>query len=392
MRSCKFIFFLLMVLLLLSACSVPNNTDVLPSAEPVAAVPTEKPTPEPTAKPTPEPTPTPSPEERLLSTMTLEEKVAQLFFARCPDTGAEEMIAKLQPGALLLFGRDFNGLTREEVAAKIGAYQQNAKIPLLIGVDEEGGTVVRVSSNTQLSDIQFKSPRDLYAEGGTARLLDEEKRKCELLKSLGIQVNFAPVCDISDDPNGFMYLRSLGLPAENTADVIGRMVSLYETEKTGCVLKHFPGYGNADDTHKGMVYDDRPYEVFETEDFLPFKSGIAAGADCVMVTHTVVSCVDVEKPASLSEKWYSVLRNDLGFSGVMITDDLEMEAITEYTESSSAAVDAVLAGCDMLCSSDFAVQYEAVLEAVKAEEITESRINESVLRVLRWKLELGLME
>lgn len=393
MRRFKFAVALVAFLLLFSACSVPENIDVVPVIEPVtSAASSKKPTPEPTAEPTPEPTPTPSPEERLLSVMTLEEKVAQLFFVRCPDIGAEDMIFELQPGAILLFGRDLNGLNREEVMGKLAIYQEKAKVPLLIGTDEEGGTVVRVSSNEMLSQVRFMSPRALYAEGGTERLLTEETEKCRLLRSLGIQVNFAPVCDISDDPAGFMYPRSLGLSAEETGDVIAQTVGVYKAEKTGCVLKHFPGYGNANDTHVGIVYDERPFEVFQTQDFLPFRAGIEAGADCVMVAHTVVSCVDEEKPASLSPKWYSILREELGFSGVIITDDLQMEAITEYTQADSAAVDAVLAGCDMLCSSDFEVQYKAVLEAVENGRIKEERIDESALRVLQWKHNLGLIE
>lgn len=387
MRSIKYTAALLSLLLLLCGCGTGYGS--VPAAAPV---PTPAPTLEPTPLPTPTPTPAPSKEELLLSEMTLEEKVAQLFFVRCPDTDAESMIAELQPGGLLLFGRDFAGLTREEVKGKLALYQQSAKLPLLIGTDEEGGTVVRVSQNPALSEARFKSPRDLYAEGGLQHLLESEREKCALLRELGVRVNFAPVCDLSDDPAGFMYSRALGLSAEETAAVIADVVVLCETEQTGTVLKHFPGYGNADDTHVGIVYDERPFETFRTEDFLPFAAGIEAGADCVMVAHNIVTCVDAERPASLSPKWYSVLRHELGFDGVIITDDLVMDAITQYTQSASSAVDAVLAGCDMLCSSDFAVQFDAVLQAVRAGEIKESRVDESVLRVLRWKAELGLLE
>ncbi len=387
MKRIKYTAVLLALFFLLCGCSTVNDPDSVPAAVPV---PTSTPTPTPV--PTPTPTPTPSKEALLLSEMTVEEKVAQLFFVRCPDTGAEDMIANLQPGGLLLFGRDFAELTREEVKEKLALYQQSAKLPLLIGTDEEGGTVVRVSQNPALSEIRFQSPRALYAEGGVQHLLESEKEKCALLRELGVRVNFAPVCDLSDDPAGFMYPRALGLSAEETAEVIADIVTLCKTEQTGTVLKHFPGYGNADDTHVGIVYDERPFETFQTEDLLPFAAGIEAGADCVMVAHNIVTCVDAEKPASLSPKWYSVLRRNLGFSGVIITDDLVMDAITQYTESASAAVDAVLAGCDMLCSSDFAVQFDAVLQAVKAGEIEEGRIDESVLRVLRWKSKLGLIE
>lgn len=324
--------------------------------------------------------------------MTLEEKVAQLFFVRCPDIGAEKLIESMQPGGLLLFSRDFDGLDSEQVTTKLNAYQAKAKIPLLIGTDEEGGTVARVSSNPQLGAGRFPAPRVLYSEGGAELLCRMEGDKCDFLKSLGINVNFAPVCDLSDDPAGFMYPRSLGLSAEETAEMIGQMVQAYGERQTGCVLKHFPGYGNAADTHEGIVYDDRALETFQSADFLPFAAGIEAGADCVMIAHNIVPCVDADTPASLSPNWNAVLREKLGFNGVIITDDLGMGAIQQYTDSASAAVDAVLAGNDMLCCSNYDTQYPAVLEAVRSGTIDEARIDESVLRILRWKLKLGLLE
>ena len=159
----------------------------------------------------------------------------------------------------------------------------------------------------------------------------------------------------------------------------------------GCVLKHFPGYGENGDTHTGSVLDQRPYESFQQRDFLPFEAGIQAGADCVLVSHNVVSCKDSAYPASLSPEWHRVLREELGFEGCIITDDLIMDAIQEYCDSSSAAVQAVLAGNDLLCCSDYETQYPAVLAAVENGQISQERIEESVLRILRWKQELGLL-
>lgn len=159
----------------------------------------------------------------------------------------------------------------------------------------------------------------------------------------------------------------------------------------GCVLKHFPGYGNNVDTHTGVAVDERPYETFQKEDFLPFEAGVQAGAGCVLVSHNIVTCRDGEAPASLSPEWHRVLREELGFTGCIITDDLVMDAIQEYCDASSAAVQAVQAGNDLLCCSDYETQYPAVLAAVESGELSEERIEESALRVLRWKEELGLL-
>ena len=393
MKRSKLYFVLTVLCLLLVGCA--SSVQVMSPAAEVTPlpVPTASPTAVPTAapSPTPSPSPTPTAEERILAAMTVEEKTAQLFFVRCPDIGALEMIEQRQPGGLLLFGRDFAGKTVEQVTETLAAYQAAAKIPLLIGADEEGGTVVRVSQNALLAEKRFSSPRALYVQGGTAAVCETEGVKCDLLRTLGVSVNFAPVCDLSDDPAAFMYSRSLGLSAEETADVIADMVTVYEEKQVGCVLKHFPGYGNAADTHTGMVTDHRPWENFQAEDLLPFAAGIQAGADCVLVSHSIVSCVDSEKPASLSPAWHTVLREELQFDGVIITDDLAMGAVQDYADGASAAVAAVLAGNDMLCCSDFETQYAAVLVAMQNGEITEARLDESVLRILRWKNELGLL-
>lgn len=371
--------------------SSPSSTaSPSPTPEPTPA-PTLEPTPEPTPSLTPDPTPELSAEEILLQSMTLEEKVAQMFFVRCPGKDAAEMVSQYQPGGMLLFGRDFRGLSKEKVVQKIESYQAQAKLPLLIGADEEGGDVIRISDNPKLSEEPYWSIRALYEAGGMELLCEIEADKCAMLRGLGVNVNFAPVCDISDRPEAFMYSRSLGLSADKTAACVAALVAVYDDAQVGCVLKHFPGYGNAADTHAGIVYDKRKYETFEKSDFKPFQAGIEAGADCVLVSHSIVSCVDGEAPASLSPAWHAVLRETLGFDGVVITDDLSMGAILDYTDGEAAAVAAVLAGNDMLCCTDYETQIPAALEAVQSGVIGEARINESVLRILRWKNRLGLL-
>lgn len=329
--------------------------------------------------------------EELLAGLSLEEKVGQMFFVRCPD-GASAEAAKYQFGGYILFGRDFDGLTKEQVQANIRSYQENSKLPMLIGADEEGGTVVRVSANPALCEEPYWSPRELYDTGGAQSVLYAEQDKCRVFRELGINVNFAPVCDIARDPGDFMYDRSLGRDPETTAGVIGQIAELYRSNEMGCVLKHFPGYGNNRDTHTGIAVDERPGGQFRQEDFLPFEAGIQAGAGCVLVSHNIVTCVDSASPASLSGKWHDVLREELGFTGCIITDDLSMGAIRDYCDTGSAAVQAVKAGNDLLCCTDYEVQLPAVTDAVQNGEITEERIDQSVLRILTWKAQLGLLD
>ena len=328
--------------------------------------------------------------EELLSSMSLEEKVGQLFFVRFPDN-APEAVSQYQFGGYILFGRDFKGLTREQVQEKIAACQAQAKVPMLMGADEEGGTVTRVSDNPNLCDEPYWSPRKLYHSGGMASVLYAEEDKCRVFRELGLNVNFAPVCDISREAGAFMYDRSLGQDAVTTSSYVNQVVNVYRQNKVGCVLKHFPGYGDNADTHTGIATDNRAYETFQQEDFLPFQSGIDAGAGCVLVAHNIVSCIDGERPASLSPEWHRILREELGFTGCIITDDLSMGAIQDFCDSGSAAVQAVLAGNDLLCCTDYEVQIPAVLDAVANGTITQARIDESALRVLRWKQDLGLI-
>jgi beta-N-acetylhexosaminidase len=135
--------------------------------------------------------------DKFISDMTLEEKVGQMFFVRCPDEDAVQQVSEYNIGGYILFGRDFDGKTKDEVVDDIHSYQNEADIPLLIGVDEEGGTVVRVSSNPNLRETPFLSPKDTYADGGWDAVKQDAEEKADLLLSLGINVNLAPVCDMT---------------------------------------------------------------------------------------------------------------------------------------------------------------------------------------------------
>lgn len=328
--------------------------------------------------------------DRFISNMKLEEKVGQMFFVRCPDEDAVQQVSEYNIGGYILFGRDFDGKTKDEVINCIQSYQDEADIPLLIGVDEEGGTVVRVSSNPNLRETPFLSPKDTYADGGWDAVKQDAEEKADLLLSLGINVNLAPVCDMTSDEYGFMYDRSFSSDVDMENRFVRTVVETSKSKKLGTVLKHFPGYGNNSDTHTGITYDDRDYSEFENTDFKPFYQGIESGADCILVSHNIVNCMDSEYPASLSQKVHDILRNDFRFDGVIMTDDLIMDAITDFTGDEAAAVTAAKCGNDLLCCSSVDTQYPAVLEAVQSGKIPEAQVDASVKRILKWKQNLGI--
>lgn len=339
------------------------------------------------------PEPEISKEEKLLSEMTLEEKVGQMFFVRSPLTEEEcvEKISEYHLGGYILFARDFKDASPEEAKSKIAACQTASEIPMFIGVDEEGGTVNRISKYSQHREEKFRSPQELFADGGMESVYRDSLEKADFLKSYGINVNLAPVADISLSENDYIYERTLGQNAEATAEYVRTAVSAYGEKNFSGVLKHFPGYGANADTHKGFAVDERSLESFRENDFLPFKAGIESGARGVLVNHNIITAVDETLPASLSPGVHGILRDELGFDGVIMTDDLFMDAIAKADFGENYAVLAVKAGNDLLIDSNFEEGYKAVLSAVQSGEISEERIDESVLRILQWKSEMGIL-
>ena len=332
--------------------------------------------------------------------MTLEEKVGQLFFVRCPRSQASDKIAKYHLGGLLLFTRDYkdnddNWLTAEQMTGKLQAFQLTAEldtgIHLFIGSDEEGGEVTRASRNPNLFPSRSKSPQELYNSGGIGEVLNDAAQKNDLLKKYGINVNFAPVVDVSTDPDDFIYSRSLGRNAAETMAYAAGVVSVMNDEGVGAVLKHFPGYGNNADTHTGVAIDERPLEWFEKSDLVPFLAGIRADAPFVLVSHNIVKCMDENLPASLSPAVHRVLR-DMGFDGVALTDDLSMQAVSAYAADGSVAVMALKAGNDMVVTEDFETQIPLVIQAVRDGTLDEGVIDAACLRVLKIKYKLGLLK
>ena len=326
-------------------------------------------------------TPTPT----LIETMSLEEKVGQILFVRYPDANLDELMKK-NPGGILMFQRDFDGLTKEEVINKISNLQSKSKVPLIIGVDEEGGTVVRVSANPNLAPEKYKSPQQIYKEGGMDAVIANAKEKSELLLSLGINMNLAPVADVSTNPDTYIYKRSFGKGYEETADFISKTVTAMQGVGINSVLKHFPGYGEVTgDSHKGTVYNEKSADKIRKTDLIPFKAGIDAGAACVLVSHNTVKAIDADNPASLSPEMHKILRDELGFNGVIMTDDIAMGAVSDMENVYTKAVNA---GNDLLITTYYNTGYNHVLNSVKNGEISEETLDSAVEHVLKLK---GLM-
>ena len=377
------LFSLFLIFTLLLAGCAPAQPAV--SSEIILPAPTEVPT------VATEPSAPVDPMDALLSSMTVEEKVGQLFLARHPAEDAIHDIEAYHLGGYLLFGRDIEGETPDSLKAKLDSYQFASPIPLLMAVDEEGGTVCRVSNHSAFRSRRFPSPRESYASGGMEQVLSTETEKAALLRELGINVNMGPVCDIAANAGSFMYQRSLGQSPEETGRFVSATVQIYENHSLGSVLKHFPGYGSNADTHTDIIIDSRSLEELETVDLLPFAAGIQAGADAILVSHNIVTAMDDQYPASLSPAVHDYLRNTMDFAGVIVTDDLVMEAITQAYGPEEAAVLAVLAGNDLLCSSEYQIQYPSVLEAVNSGRISMEQLDASVMRILQWKKKLGLI-
>ena len=326
--------------------------------------------------------------EQIMEKMNIEERIGQMFFPRYNAKNVSDDIQNKKPGGFMLFADDFN-FEVEYIQNYVTEMQNLANrtmgLPLGLAVDEEGGTVCRISQFHR-DGGRFPSPQKIYNDSGIQGVLTIDQEKRDLLRKFFMNINLAPVADLSYNPKDYIFPRTIGRMPEEAANYIAKDVEGYVNDNYSCTLKHFPGYGNNTDTHGGISIDNRTYENFQKEDFKTFQAGIDNKAPMVLVSHNIVTCKDKKYPASLSKAWHDILRNELNFSGLIMTDDLSMGAIKEYTDNTSEAVLAIKAGNDILLTSDYYMHYEAVINAVKSGDIVESLINKACRRVLAWKL------
>ena len=384
---------LLLAALLLSACGAPNES--LPAPESAAApVPTPDPTPEPTPSPTP--VPTPGPAETALAGMTLTEKICQLMIVRpealtgvSPVTAAGETTrAALEqyPVGGFIYSLD-NLVTREQTLAMIENAQSFSEIPLFISADEEGGSVGRLMYKLGTTWVNAMYS---YRGQGAQTAHDNACTIGSDMAALGFNLDFAPVADVwTNSANTVIGDRAYSDDFDQAAQLIPAAVRGFHDAGIMCTLKHFPGHGDTDtDTHTGAAVVDKTVGELLAGELKPFIAGMEAGADMVMVGHITMTAIDGEHPASLSKEVVTgLLREKLGWDGVVITDGLEMGALTQYDMGERCLL-TLEAGVDILLGvDDIPAAVRAISEAVELGWLSEERIDESVLRVLELKSE-----
>lgn len=317
--------------------------------------------------------------KNLLKTLSLEEKISSLLLVRYDDNID---LDKYPVSGLILYSKDFIGKTAEEVKKMINDFQNKSKIPLLIGVDEEGGEVVRVSSNPFLREEKFKSSRELYEEGGFAKIKEDTLEKSALLASLGINLNLAPVVDVSTSEDDYIYPRAFGYDENLTSEYARAVIETSKNGKVSYTLKHFPTQGTDNDPHTENPVDNASIEDINNIYLKPFQAGIDAGAESVLVSHNIVNYLDDTAPASLSVAVHSLLRNTLNFSGIIITDDIAMDALKEVEDKE---IKALISGNNLIITTDYVNSFNNIKKAIEDNVISEDVIDNLVLNTLAWK-------
>ena len=342
----------------------------------------------------------------MLRDMTLEEKICQMLFVtpealtgytRVTQSGdaTKAAIEKWPVGGIIYFSS--NLVSTDQTTAmieNIQTFSQNATgRRLFIGVDEEGGSVARAADS--LGTTQFDD-MSVYGEtGDTQEAYNIGATQAKDLTALGFNVNFSPVADVlTNEENTVVKDRSFGSDPDLVSSMVSQVVKGLTDGGMLCAPKHFPGRGSTGgDTHDGFASSDRTLEELEACDFKPFQAAIEAGAPMIMVGHMTMTAIDEDNPASLSETIVTgLLRDELGYDGIIITDALNMGAIANNYTNADAAVKAVSAGCDMLlCVSNISSVVNALTDAVSDGTISEERIDESVSRILQAKLRYGII-
>lgn len=356
--------------------------------------------------------------KRLISRMSLEEKVGQLFVMRVyghsatePDQAdidsnlaeigvrtAAEMIAKYHVGGIIYFAWAHNTRDPHQIAALSNGIQRAGlagpnSVPLLISTDQEHGIVCRVGEPATLM------PGAMALGAGGSR--SDARRAGQIagaeLAALGICQNYAPDADVNVNPaNPVIGVRSFGSDPQSVAGMVAAQVKGYQSAGIASTAKHFPGHGDTStDSHTGLPVIGHTREQWAELDAPPFKAAIAAGIDSIMTAHIVVPALDpAEDPATLSKPILTgILREELGYDGVVVTDSLGMEGVRTKYGDERVPVLALQAGVDQLLNPpSLEVSWNALLAAVKSGEVSEARLDESILRVLRLKTKLGLFD
>lgn len=345
-----------------------------------------------------------------LEAMTLEEKVGQLFMVtpgtlglpqiKAPmealsqeqltqmENAIREIFAKYPVGGIVQFAADL--YSPEQITAYNALLQRAAEIPLFLGIDEEGGTVARLANHSAFDLPQYQSAGAVGASGNPEDALKMGQTIGAYLGEYGFNMDFAPVADVNTNPNNpVIGNRSFSSHCNVAGQMAKAMAEGLEEQGIVPVFKHFPGHGDtAQDSHEEVAYSHKTLEELQACEFIPF-SGLTEN-QCVMVGHIALPEVTGDMtPATLSSEIVTgLLREKLGFRGLILTDSMVMEAITDNYSSAEASLLALEAGCQIILQpADFPSAFDGVVEAVEAGDFPEEQLNAVVLQILRFKQE-----
>ncbi len=335
----------------------------------------------------------------IIQNMTLDQKLGQMMIVQFvgPDYGLDlsTMINQYNVGAVLLFTVNNNIQSKNQLRNVTAQMQKNSAIPLVIAIDQEGGTVDRLAS----LDGPHPSATSIGATDDPNKAMVQGIEDARDLSSYGFNLNLAPVVDVNNIYNDQLNLRTFGKNPTIVTQMAGAYLhGLQQSGKVLGALKHFPGLGDvANDPHISVPRLTRSLSQLESIDWAPYRSLIQQGnVHMVMVTHEIVTSVDNTQPSSLSYKLVTgILRNQMGFQGVIMTDSLTMEGITAFYSPGQAAALAIEAGSDLLMGArspdEVAVMINGIKQAINAGQISQKRINDSVYRILMLKYQMGLL-
>lgn len=341
--------------------------------------------------------------------MSLEERVGQIFvvnleqldnrkgdyyeFKKCTKTMGKTM-EQIPVGGVILFSRNLSRVKQSKNL--IANLQESSRIPLFVTVDEEGGDVARIASNEKMKTTVFPPAEEIGKNENGDYVYKMGRTIAREIRALGFNVNFAPVADVrTSDLNTEIGNRSFGDDPDKVASLVSAFVQGCQERGVSATLKHFPGQGSSSgDTHQENVDIDSSITMMRKVDFVPFQAGIEAGADFIMVSHISVSRVtETREPASMSELvMQTILRDELGFHGIIVTDAFDMSSIVDNYTAAEAAYQSFKAGADIiLMPSDLLQAYQEILSRVQDGSISEDRLQESVLRILTVKFKRGIL-
>lgn len=341
-----------------------------------------------------------------LENMTLQEKIGQLLIVNLEllDDNSEcikitktmkEKIKNYSVGGVIFFARNIDN--PKQTKQFIQSLQKTSKIPMFISVDEEGGEISRIGNNPKMKTTKFPSMAEIGKTGDENKAFEVGDTIGKEIKELGFNLDFAPIADLETNPDSpEIGKRAFSAEPEIAAKMVAKVVEGLQGQNVSATLKHFPGHGSAkDDTHKGYADIEQSIKQLREVEFVPFQAGIEAGVDLIMVSHlTICNVTGGKTPASLSSLMITeILRNELGYQKLIITDALNMKAITKFYSSGEAAVMALNAGADLLLMPENLEEaFDSIYQAVLEKKLDEKRIDESLARILKVKLERGVIK